>query len=128
MCADGHEVLVECQDRGIDVHNAGVYCSGLLVGGDTYFYSPAPEEMKARAAGWGALAKDYSVPLQSVAIAFGMLPATVSHVPIGMRSEAEVLQSIAWAEAKVPGALWDDASERGLLPDEAVAAFAAVRE
>lgn len=35
LCTDGSDVIAECQQRGIEIHNAGVYASGLLVGGDT---------------------------------------------------------------------------------------------
>ena len=45
---DGMEVVQECCARGIEIHNAGVYCSGLLVGGDTYFYSKAAPEPMCR--------------------------------------------------------------------------------
>lgn len=30
------ELLLECQERGIEVHMAGVYASGCLVGGSTF--------------------------------------------------------------------------------------------
>eukprot|EP01052_Picozoa_sp_SAG31_P054508 SAG31_NODE_14548_length_800_cov_0.880171_3_plen_71_part_01 len=39
LCQDGMEVVKECTTQGITIHNAGVFCSGLLVGGSTYFYS-----------------------------------------------------------------------------------------
>ena len=36
----GLEVLKACEARGVDVHNAGVFASGLLVGGATFRYMP----------------------------------------------------------------------------------------
>ena len=39
---DGYDVLLECQERGVRVHNAGVFASGLLVGGSHYKYGPLP--------------------------------------------------------------------------------------
>ena len=63
--------------------------------GDTYFYSPAPEDMKARAKQWGELAVAHGVPLPALAIAFGLWPKAVSHVVCGMRTAAEVRQNIA---------------------------------
>lgn len=119
LCTDGSDVIAECQQRGIEIHNAGVYASGLLVGGDTYFYSEAPDGMKAKTAAWSKLAQSYEVPLPAVAIAFGLLPEAVTHVVCGMRSPAEVLQAIEWTEAPVPQALWADAHSMGLLPDGA---------
>ena len=44
----GYEVLMECQKQGIEVHNAGIFASGLLVGGSTLDYAPAPQ-----VSGWG---------------------------------------------------------------------------
>ena len=81
------------------------------------FYSEASDVMKARTEAWSQLARTYEVPLPSVAIAFGLWPEAVTHVVCGMRSPAEVLQSIEWAETQVPQALWDDAYRLGLLPD-----------
>ena len=80
LCVDGAEVILECQQRGIAVHNAGVYCSGLLVSHDTYFYSPASEDIRSRAAQWGELSEAHGVALPAVAIAFGLWPSAVSHV------------------------------------------------
>jgi D-threo-aldose 1-dehydrogenase len=101
---------------GISVHNAGVYCTGLLVGGDRYFYSEAPAEVRARAESWGRISDDHGVPLASIAIKFGLMPTPVSQVVIGMGSPAEVSQSIEWAETPVPNGVWTDAVAQGLLP------------
>ena len=43
---DGYELMLECQKRGIKVHNAGIFASGLLVGGSHYKYAPAPAEAR----------------------------------------------------------------------------------
>ncbi len=95
------EVVQECCARGIEIHNAGVYCSGLLVGGDTYFYSKAAPEMIEKAKSWGVLAEKHGVPLPSVAIAFGLWPTAVKKVVIGWGTPEEVKQSIEWAETPV---------------------------
>jgi D-threo-aldose 1-dehydrogenase len=52
LCQDGLEVVQECTARGIRIHNAGVFCSGLLVGGDTYFYGKAAPEIIEKAKAW----------------------------------------------------------------------------
>ena len=115
LCQDGLEVVQECIARGIEIHNAGVYCSGLLVGGDTYFYSKAAPEMIDKSKAWGALAEKHSVPLASVAIAFGLWPTAVTHVVVGWGTASEVTQSIEWSETAVPAALWEEAKTTGLL-------------
>ena len=45
---DGFELYKECEKRGMYIHNAGIYASGLLVGGSTYKYGPADEEVIAK--------------------------------------------------------------------------------
>ena len=121
LCQDGLEVMQECHARGIQIHNAGVYCSGLLVGGDTYFYGKAAPEMIEKAKAWGAIADKHNVPLASVAIAFGLWPTCVTHVVIGWGTPAEVTQSVEWAEVEVPAAVWSEAKAAGLLSPAVVA-------
>ena len=48
-------MLIEAEKRGIEIHNAGVFSSGLLAGGVTVYASTGSrptEEVQARAAGW----------------------------------------------------------------------------
>ena len=114
---DGYEVLLECQERNISVHNAGVFASGVLVGGSNYKYAPAPEEIKSRVARWRSLADAYDVPLPAVALAFALAPAVVDLCAVGFKSPDEVEQSVAWLAAArdVPPDLWRDAKAQGLL-------------
>src|SRR6185312_11249934 len=43
------ELLPLCADRGVSVIAAGVFNSGILAGGSTFNYGPAPDEVRARA-------------------------------------------------------------------------------
>ena len=83
----------------------------------------ASPEMIDKTQAWEALAKKHSVPLASVAIAFGLWPTAVTHVVIGWGSPLEVEQSIGWAETMVPVELWIQAGALGLLPPAVVAAM-----
>ena len=117
---DGGDVLWECERRGVAVHNAGIFASGLLVGGSHYKYAPAPPDIVARTERWRALASKHGVPLPAVAIAFACAPRVVKGCAVGVKSPEEVAQSVAWlADANaVPAQLWVDAKELGLLaPD-----------
>ena len=118
---DGLDVLLECQERGVKVHNAGIFASGLLVGGSHYKYGPAPDEVKQRTERWKQLADEHGVPLPAVAIAFASTPEVVDACAVGVKSPEEVAQSIAWLDdaAKIPPALWTDARARGLLDPRA---------
>jgi len=115
LTADGFEVLAECHERGIQVHNAGIYCSGLLAGGDNYFYAPAPEAETKKAREWHDLAAAYDLPLPALAIQFALWPKAVSHAVIGMQNVAEVKDSVKWAATEVPPEVWGSAEQRGLL-------------
>ena len=114
---DGYEVLLECQERNIAVHNAGVFASGLLVGGAHYKYAPAPEHIKAKTAQWQALANAYDVPLPAVALAFALAPEIITLCAVGVKSPSEVAQNVAWLRAArdVNPQLWIDAKSQGLL-------------
>merc|ERR1719223_2194099 len=62
----GLPCLLECQQQCIPVHLAGVFASGLLVGGPTYAYQTAPEDKVAKADKWRALADRHGVSLPAV--------------------------------------------------------------
>jgi len=119
LSQDGLPCLLECQRRGIEVHVAGVFGSGLLVGVDRYAYKAAPTEAVARANRWRALATRHSSSLPAVALAFAALPAVVSRVVLGMATPEQVEQAVSLlpAAAAVPAAIWQEAREAGLLAD-----------
>lgn len=112
----GYELLRVCQLRGIKLTNAGIFGSGILWGGSTLRYSTAPADALAKVARWEQLATEYSLPLPAVALAFALLPAAVTDVAIGCRTPEEVERNVALLQYSVPGQLWADAQNRGLLP------------
>ena len=116
----GLPAFVECERRGIAVHVAGVFASGLLVGGETYAYKQAPSEMVRLATQWKRLADEYGHELPSVAIAFASLPMCVTRIVLGMASPEQVEQNLKWVAgaAKVEAALFHEAKRRGLLAEE----------
>eukprot|EP00928_Gymnodinium_smaydae_P042933 TRINITY_DN28866_c0_g1_i1.p1 TRINITY_DN28866_c0_g1~~TRINITY_DN28866_c0_g1_i1.p1 ORF type:complete len:370 (+),score=80.92 TRINITY_DN28866_c0_g1_i1:52-1161(+) len=113
----GLPVYRECERLGIPVHVAGVFASGLLVGGSTYAYVAAPQDMIEKRERWRSLAQKHGVSLPAVAIAFAALPKIVGRVVIGMASPEQVKQNLAWvAESNaVPPAIWREARDLGLL-------------
>lgn len=62
---DAAELLLVCQERGIRVHNAGIFASGLLVGGNTYKYGPAPPHMVLKTKQWAELAEEYKTTVSA---------------------------------------------------------------
>ena len=97
------------------VHNAGVFASGLLAGGSSYKYGEAPPEVRERARAWEELARRRGLPLLALALAFAFLPAAVTKVAVGFKSAAEVRENVALLATDVPDAVWAEARALGLL-------------
>lgn len=117
---DALPLLLECQRRGIAVHNAGCFASGILVGGSSYKYGAPPPEVRAKVEAWTALAEQHATPLPVLAIAFALLPAVVTRLAVGVKSAEEIKQNLEWVQqaGKVPAALWHEAKAQGLLAPE----------
>lgn len=113
----GVPALQACQNHGIPVEIAGVYASGLLVGGDSYAYVPAPEDKLQKAKQWSALAQGFGVSVPAVAIRFAMLPDCVTKLVVGMSTADQVHQNFAAIEEShsVPLEVFLAAGEAGLL-------------
>ena len=116
----GAPTFAECEKRGVSVHVAGVFASGLLVGGETYAYKRAPPEKSEAARQWRALAVEYGHELPAVAIAFAVLPKIVSRVVLGVATPEQVRQNLKWVEgaARVDVEIFREAKRRGLLAAE----------
>ena len=117
MDQSGMHALIECERHGIPVLAAGIFNSGLLVGGSTMLYCPATSEEKSRAQAWKSLAGEHGLSLPAVAIAFAYLPSIVKGVVIGLSTADQVATTVSAVEEsrKVPVALWYEARKRGLL-------------
>lgn len=114
----GLPCFAECEARGIEVHVAGVFASGLLVSTDgTYAYKKAPADKVAAAEAWRSLAEKHGFSLPAVAIAFAALPKCVTKVVLGMVTPKQVKQNLAWVEESggVGPAFWAEAKATGLL-------------
>lgn len=114
------DLLPAAEERGVGVVIAGVYNSGLLSrdrppADATYNYQQAPPEALDRARRIADVCEAYGVTLPQAALAFVRShPAVVSTV-VGLRSSAQVTQTLARADADVPAALWPALRAAGLL-------------
>lgn len=102
------ELLPLCAERGVTVLAAGVFNSGILVGGTTFDYRPASTETRARVSALAECCSRYGVPLQAAALQFPLRHPSIAHVVVGARSPAEVEQNLAWLERVIPEELWED--------------------
>ena len=101
-----NDLLPACLRRGTSVVVGGVFNSGLLAGGTTYDYEPAPLERRARVARLAEVCAGHGVPLRAAALRFPLRHPAVASVLAGCRSVAEVDDNIELFAMGVPEALW----------------------
>ena len=118
---DGCELYKECEKRGMYIHNAGIYASGLLVGGSTYKYGPANENVMAKKKAWEQLCEEFgNVSLPAVAMAFSAAPNVVKKFAVGVKSRFEVEKTLEWLNEidNIDPKIWEEAKLRGLLSSD----------
>ncbi|HEX6677091.1 MAG TPA: aldo/keto reductase [Actinomycetes bacterium] len=115
------ELLPACVVRGVAVVVGGPFNSGLLADprpGASYDYAPAPAPLVARASRIGEVCARHGVPLRAAALAFPFGHPAVRSVLVGVRSVAELEDALAMYATAVPGELWQELAESGLLPGD----------
>lgn len=111
------------ETRGIGIVIGGPYNSGVLATGPKpgafYNYDPAPQAILDKVARIEAVCKAHGVRMIDAAFQFPLLhPAIVSVIP-GGQGVAEMDSNLAAAEAEIPGSLWRDLKEKGLMRPDA---------
>lgn len=102
------ELLPLCAERGVPVMAAGVFNSGVLAGGATFDYEPAPAEILARRRSLESMCMRYDVPLAAAALQFPLRHPAVVSVVVGARSAAEIEEDARLLDVPVPDALWSE--------------------
>jgi D-threo-aldose 1-dehydrogenase len=117
------EFLPYCVETGISVVAGGPYNSGILAvgprAGATFNYRAAPPEMMDRAARIAAVCERHGVPLKAAALQFILAHPAIASVIPGARSVAEVEENVRMVEWPIPGALWTDLKDAGLIAPDA---------
>jgi D-threo-aldose 1-dehydrogenase len=109
------EFLPECVKRGVSVILGGPYNSGILTGGMTHDYAPAPASLLDKARRIEAVCKRHGVELGAAALQFPLFhPAFCAVIP-GALSVAEVKQNAARLSVKIPSELWSELKREKLL-------------
>jgi D-threo-aldose 1-dehydrogenase len=112
-------LLPACAARDVRIVIGGPYNSGLLAGGGTYNYEPAPVELIARRDRMAALCARHGVDLKAAALQFCTAHPVVAAAIPGGRSAAEVRQNVAMMTQSIPAALWEDMKQQDLIPRHA---------
>lgn len=115
---DCREMLMECQTQDVKIHNVGIFCSGLLWGGDNYMYGKGiPDTVKEKVTKWTALAKKHDLTLPQVALSFAFLPEIVDMAAFGTSRASNVDENVGLCGKAIPLALWEEAKASGLISD-----------
>ena len=117
------EFLPYCDANGISVVAGGPYNSGILASdlGDaaSYNYRAAPPEMLDRARAIKTVCDRYEVPLKAAALQFILAHPAIAAVIPGAASVAEVEENARMVETPIPGAVWAELRDAGLLDPSA---------
>jgi D-threo-aldose 1-dehydrogenase len=84
-----------------------VFNSGILAGGSTYDYQPAPQQLLDRRDAFASICDRYDVPLAVAALAFPLRHPAVTCVIVGARSPGEMAANVAAFERPLPEAVWE---------------------
>lgn len=107
--------LSTCLQRGTSIVVGGPFNSGILVGGSTFNYAKAPEEIVRRVSAIEAVCSEFDVPLPAAALQFPLTHPAVCNVLPGPRSPEELDGIVDWWSVNIPDALWTTLAEKGLL-------------
>lgn len=109
-----------CERRGIGVILGGPYNSGILatgpVEGALYDYAPAAPAIMDRTRAIAAVCARHGVPLRAAALQFPLSHPAVTSVIPGARDPGEVAENVALMTQAIPGSLWQELRQVGLLP------------
>ena len=112
-----------CQKEKIEIHNAGIYCSGILAGSPYYKYDIAPSDKLESLRQWTTLCDEYNFSVKEVALAFSLMPDVVSKVAVGVKSCEEVEELVQnYQRIKIIGAsdIFKEAKKRRLLASHVI--------
>ena len=113
------DLLPQCVERGTSLIIGGPYNSGLLAGGDTWNYHPAPQPQRDRARQLGEVCAAHGVDLKAAALQFPLAHPAVATIIPGARNQTEMAENLALIQAPIPAALWSDLRAAGLLHEAA---------
>lgn len=116
--ADG--MFTDAHARGIAIINAAPYAGGVLAKGSAEMpritYQDASAEALAPVRAIEAICAEHDVSPGAVALQFSMRDPRITSTLVGVTKPERVAQTLAWANAEIPQAVWDALAD---LPFEA---------
>lgn len=85
-----------------------MFNSGVLAGGDTFDYHPAPPAMLAHVESLRATCAAHDVPLAAAAVQFPLRHPAVGTALVGCSTPDEVDEDVRLFRLEIPQALWDE--------------------
>lgn len=115
-----------CAGKNIAIILGGPFNSGILATGVNqssgphyYNYEPAPHAIIDRVRKLEENCRSFSVNLAAAALQFPALNKQVACVLAGFANDAQVEQSVALINKKIPSAFWEQLQKQGLLTQSA---------
>ncbi|MFD1942956.1 aldo/keto reductase [Paradevosia shaoguanensis] len=107
--------LSTCIKRKASVVAAAPFNSGILVGGTTWNYVAAPQDVLDRVRAIETICADFNVPLPAAALQFPLTHPAVCTVLPGPRSPQELEGILGWWQVNIPDGFWSALADKGLL-------------
>ena len=109
-------------EKGIAVLNAAPYAGGVLAKGSDsfkrYVYQQASDEVLSPVKRVEAVCAKHGVPPGAAALQFSMRDPRITSTICGVSKPERVKETIAWAEWKIPEALWDELKSLPFATDD----------
>ncbi len=116
------DLLPICEEKKIGVVVGGVMNSGVLADprpGSRFDYAPAATDVVARAERLAAICARHGVPLRAAAVQFPLAHPAVVSVVAGVRRIDHLEEYPALLRKPIPGDLWAELRDEGLLAGDA---------
>ncbi len=111
--------LETCLKRNTSIVIGGPFNSGVLVGGTSFDYAQAPQEVIDAVAKIQTVCDRFNVEMPAAALQFPLAhPAVVSTIP-GPRTVGEMDQIFDWWQADIPAEFWLAMQEAGCIDKNA---------
>lgn len=109
------DLLPECAASETSIIIGGPYNSGVLVGGTTWNYAQAPQEIIQKVKALSDCATRHGIPLPAASLQFPLAHPSVASVIPGLRSPQELQSTLEWISTPIPGEFWRELQSQGLL-------------